>query len=346
MKLFQKPIALLTALSLSMTALLSGCSLFVPSTYPEEPLTTEAASAVPTTAPPVTTAATDPTKAKDAPTPLLWKVTGDKGNVMYLFGTIHLGDKRSETVLQQLSDKVDACDALAVECDVVAFEEDEKRLSKVVQSMLYTDGTKVSDHMRADLYPKAVDYLTKAGSYNDLYNYYNLSFWSSFLQQTEMENGNLDSEYAMDTLLLHRAKDRGQEILEVESVESQYEMDNNFPDDLHNMQIEAFFDELDDYNSNLSKLYEAWIKGDESQITAILDEEDGDDMTEEEQKLAEDYHKVMIIDRNNGMAEKADGYLKSGKSVFFAVGEAHMLGDEGIVRQLTDKGYKVEKLSP
>ena len=34
--------------------------------------------------------------------PMLWKVQGDKGNVMYLFGSIHAGDKRTDDVLESL----------------------------------------------------------------------------------------------------------------------------------------------------------------------------------------------------------------------------------------------------
>lgn len=343
MKLFHKTISAITAVSLSLTALLSGCSLFAPSTAPAEPTAATVSEATAAAA----TAATAPTQAKNTLSPLLWKVTGDNGNVLYLFGTIHLGDKRSETVMQQLAATVDACDALAVECDVLAFEQDQDRLTKVVQSMLYTDGTKTPDHLRADLYEKAKEYLTEENEYNDVYNYYNLSFWSSLLQQTETDNSDLHHDYAMDTLLLRRAKDNKQEILEVESVEFQYNMDNSFPDALYNMQIEAFFDERDTYISGLNRLYEAWLKGDEAEIIATMDsDEDSGDMTEEEIKLAEDYHKALITDRNIGMTEKAEAYLKSGKSVFFAVGEAHMVGDEGIVKQLTDKGYRVERLSP
>lgn len=343
MQLLKKTISVITALSLSAAALLSGCGVFAPFSVPTDP----AGTTVPASESP-TSAATEASEANNAPTPLLWKVTGDAGNVLYLFGTIHLGDERNETILRQLANRLDACDALAVECDVVAFEEDKERLTRVVQSMLYTDGTKASDHMRADLYDKAKEYLTAEDEYNELYNYYNLSFWSSLLQQTAIGKSDLDTDLAMDTLLLRRAKEQQQDILEAESVEFQYDMDNSFPDAWYNLQIEAFFEENDAFIPELNKLYEAWTTGDEATITAMLEGEDEDasEGTEEERKLAEDYHKKMYTDRNNGMTAKAESYLLSGKSVFFAVGEAHMIGDEGIVRQLTDKGYRVEKVSP
>ena len=41
-----------------------------------------------------------------------------------------------------------------------------------------------------------------------------------------------------------------------------------------------------------------------------------------------------------------ESYLKSGDTVFFAVGAAHMLGDGGLVKLLTDKGYEVTRMDP
>lgn len=49
-----------------------------------------------------------------------------------------------------------------------------------------------------------------------------------------------------------------------------------------------------------------------------------------------------MTDRNAGMVKKALDFLKNGKSVFYVVGEAHMLGDDGLVNKLTEAGYTVE----
>ena len=42
-----------------------------------------------------------------------------------------------------------------------------------------------------------------------------------------------------------------------------------------------------------------------------------------------------------GMLETAKEYLSSGKTVFFAVGLAHLLGDTGLVEALREAGYTV-----
>ena len=50
----------------------------------------------------------------------------------------------------------------------------------------------------------------------------------------------------------------------------------------------------------------------------------------------------MEIDRNDGMLEAAIEYLESGETVFYAVGLAHLLAEDGLVNTLRDAGYTVE----
>ena len=59
------------------------------------------------------------------------------------------------------------------------------------------------------------------------------------------------------------------------------------------------------------------------------------------EELYEEYHSAMETSRNADMLEVAKGYLDSGKTVFFAVGLAHLLGDGGLVQALRDAGYTV-----
>jgi hypothetical protein len=52
----------------------------------------------------------------------------------------------------------------------------------------------------------------------------------------------------------------------------------------------------------------------------------------------------LLDDRNVKMAEKIDGYLKEKGPTFVCVGAAHLVGEKGLVKLLTAKGYKVEQV--
>ena len=53
------------------------------------------------------------------------------------------------------------------------------------------------------------------------------------------------------------------------------------------------------------------------------------------------FNDQLLHQRNASMAEKAEEYLQSGQTCFYVVGVAHMLGTDGIVARLMQKGYTV-----
>jgi len=57
-----------------------------------------------------------------------------------------------------------------------------------------------------------------------------------------------------------------------------------------------------------------------------------------------DLYKDLIVDRNINMTEGIDTILHQNNSTFIAVGAAHLLGPQGIVPLLREKGYTVEVL--
>lgn len=275
--------------------------------------------------------------------PMLWKVQGDKGNVMYLFGSIHAGDKRTDDVLESLSGKLEECDTLAVEYDFVAYEKDEAAQLQDIQRMMYTDGTNVKQHMKPELYEKAVNYLKDADCYDELYNDYNLGFWLSLLQQIAVSKTAFEPSEAMDFKLINYAYEHKLAIAEVESAEFQKSKLNDLSDDLLNLQLQAFFKTKKYYTATLNEMYEAWLSGDAAKLAELTDDDDSW-LSDDQKKLLEEYQKTMYTGRNLGMAGKAEELLKSGKNVFFSVSTSHFLGDDGIIKLLESKGYQVEKI--
>ena len=75
--------------------------------------------------------------------------------------------------------------------------------------------------------------------------------------------------------------------------------------------------------------------------TEILDEP----LTPEEEAAAEEFGRTLVTDRNAVMIRAADEALRAGKNVFYIVGIAHMLGEDGIVEGLRQLGYTVTQVS-
>ena len=281
----------------------------------------------------------------DASGPLFWQVTDGGGHTLYLFGTMHAGDERSSDVLKALDKTLSSCDALAVEFDAEEYQHHISDMMTDMKKFVYTDGTKITDHISEELYNKMKDVLTEAKLYNSMYDMYRPCMWSQLLESAYLEKSSLSSDYAIDGLLTDRAKSLDKPVLDIESGSFQMALLSSFPDELNILMIESILDySYEEYADGLTELYETWLSGDAAKIEELSKETD-EDLTEEERELFDDYNFKMLDERNIGMADKAKEYLKSGDTVFFAVGAGHMVGDAGIVSLLEKDGYTVKRIS-
>ena len=296
-----------------------------------------------------------PAEPEEKASPLFYHVTGEDGQEMWLLGTIHIGDARTSYLPQEIYDAFDAADALAVEFNSEAFDEemenDEEFADEVSSYYFYDDGTTAKDHVEdEELYRYAEMYLKATGNYHMNAPYMKVSLWSNSIDNYFVRQSyGLSSTQGVDNQLIWRAQDQEKEILDVESGLFQTQMLTGFSEGLQEMLLaESVYADPYEYVLGTWELFEMWCAGDEATLIAYLndegDEETTDDaeLTEEEQGYIDEYNNAMGTDRNDDMHDVAVSYLESGKVVFYAVGLAHLLAEDGLVNTLRDAGYTVE----
>lgn len=285
-------------------------------------------------------------------TPLFYHVTGPDGQEMWLLGTIHVGDERTSYLPQEIYDAFDAADALAVEFNSEAFsdalDEDEDLSDQVSDCYFYDDGT-TQDHIEdQELYEYALKLMKASGNYHMNAPYLKAYLWSSSIDNFYLRQGySLRSSQGVDNQLIWRAEAQDKTILDVESGLFQIQMLTGFSDALQEeLLLESAATDPLEYVSGTQELFEMWCAGDEAALIEYLNTEaDASELTEEELALVEEYNNAMGTDRNDDMLDVAIGYLESGDVVFFAVGLAHLLAEDGLVNTLRDAGYTVELVS-
>lgn len=295
---------------------------------------------------------------ENKPTPVFYHVTGDDGQEMWLFGTIHVGDERTAYLPQAIRDAFEASDALALECDTEAFdkqvEEDEELSQQVSDLYFYSGGLNVIKHSMEDEAYEYTEKLLKAvGGYNMNMPYTKPYVWSSAIEQFYLRQGyQLHQDQGVEERLTAWAHELDKPIWEIESSLEQIRMLTSFSKDLQLWMLEDAASLIaEEYWTDTMELYALWCAGDEAALREELASEwNTEEMTEEEiakyTPLREEYIKAMDHDRNEGMLETAIEYLESGKVVFYAVGLAHLLDNtNGLVDTLRDAGYTVELVS-
>lgn len=280
-------------------------------------------------------------------TPLFYQVTGSNGQKMWLLGTIHVGDERTAFLPDVIMNAFKESSALAVEFDMNAFsaqtETDTQLQSQIANTYYYADGSTIDSHIDSALYEKAYPLFLASGSNSINAPYMKTALWHNLIDNFYLQQSySLIADKGVDQRLLDRAEAEGKTILSIESGLAQLQMLTGYSAQLQELLLaETVEMSLAEYSEDIRQLYELWCQGDEAALTDALIT-DTADLTEEEQLLYAEYNKSMMTDRNAIMLNAAKGYLESGDTVFYAVGLAHLLGEDGLVNTLRAAGYTVQ----
>ncbi len=286
---------------------------------------------------------------KDAPmTPPCWKVTDETtGNTIYMLGTIHVLPDNGKTLPDELMKIYDGCDSIAVEYDTTQIETDLVQMTLFQSMFVYTDGTKITDHISQETYERAKAYLKKKGLYVNAYDQYCAGYWVNLIETGSMLSLENLSAVGVDKLFIGKATEDQKEIIDIETLDDQAGVLISYEDAYADFSLDAMLDELDEKGDacvaeSLAALYNEWASGSDELLD--LEEEDLSGVPEDILKEAEKYQSVAIGDRNDHMVERAEEFIKEGKNVLFMVGTGHYSGENGVDDQLKAKGYKVERV--
>lgn len=282
----------------------------------------------------------------EATTPLFYKISKEDPDInIYLLGSIHAADKGIYPLNETIMSAYNQSDYLAVEVDTVALTSDLDAQIELAQKLLYNDGTTIKDHIGEDLYNKMVGILKEKGSYNSLYDNYKPTFFESLFENIIITDAEMDANAGIDMHFLNLAKKEEKNILEIETAEFQYDLLLSNPIELDKMMLEEYVNNYDESVTEMKEIYNAWKKGDITELEQTLLVSSTEGLSDEEIKMVENYNKSLITDRNYGMADALEKYFNEDKKVFCVVGLGHVIGDEGIISLMEKKGYNVEKLN-
>ncbi len=63
----------------------------------------------------------------------------------------------------------------------------------------------------------------------------------------------------------------------------------------------------------------------------------------EDRRLSPIYEKL-IDERNRNMVSKMEDFLRTKETYFVIIGAGHLVGNQGVIEKLREKGYAVEQL--
>lgn len=260
------------------------------------------------------------TKSPKLENSLLWEVSGNGlAKSSYLYGTIHMICAADYFVTEKTKKAFEVSDKLVLEVNL----SDVKELTDMQQLAL---GKEPLDKKLTPEQLSTLDGILRKSAGMNIQQVNSLSL-VSVMSLIFMKTYGCEDLKVYELEFIEKAKKRNIEVAGLETVKSQFEiLENAYTnEEMIDMLVEA----VKEGSNPLVGNYKA------EDIDAIY-------KNTTSEKLMNERNKKMMLDARNGNWVKQMPELMKKQSVFFAVGAAHLGGEEGVINLLRKAGYKVE----
>jgi uncharacterized protein len=267
-----------------------------------------------------------------------WKVTGPEGGAVYLLGTIHVGRADFYPMPAIIETSFKEADTLVTETDLTEPQGSSRLLKLLLQNGTYPRGDSVENHIGAETREHLARYVAKSKELASDYTHLKPWFLSVAIAVVEAKRAGLNTNDGMDRHFVDQATAMKKPIETLETSEFQLELMNSFSEELQDRMLLAALLDTEKKPELMGQLMRTWKSGDAERLH------------ETTTRYLRDYpvlkplFEKMFDQRNDTMTQKIEGFLKTPKTIFVAVGAGHLTGERGILAQLRAKNYEIEQL--
>ena len=266
---------------------------------------------------------------------LLWEVKS-KSNVMYLYGTIHVGKATFYPLPPEVEESLKLSKRVVVEADISNSE----GLSDIDTIIHYKAPDSLDKHVPAPLFARLQTQLVRLQIPLKAVKQMKPFLIAGFLSIAEFSKLGYDMNFGVDGYLIGKAKEGGKPILELESQAGQLKMLDGMSPMLQEAFLENAISSLESGNSSeqVTGMVNAWQAGD----MKLMQEVAG--AVNKGMRMADQLDEVMLYSRHEAMLKKLESYLEGSVPHFVAVGSLHLTGSRGLVELLKARGYELKQL--
>jgi len=260
---------------------------------------------------------------------LLWEISQAGQQPSWLFGTIHSEDPEVVNLPAPVREAMDAARSVVLE---ILMDAEAMQYSST--AMLMLDGRSLPDVIGQPLYEKVSTAIASRGIPELVLNH--MKPWAAAvtLSTPAPETGEM-----LDRVLYQDALEQGKAVYGLETLQEQLGLFDAMPEA---DQIALLNDTVDNF-PQLDALHAALLAAYKQRDLGELHAISTASMQAGDQRLAEDFQRRLIDERNRRMVERMQPYLRQGKA-FVAVGALHLPGKDGLLKLLERQGYTVRRL--
>ncbi len=256
---------------------------------------------------------------------LLWEITGNgSADTSYLFGTIHIRDKRVFDLGDSTYYAIAHTKALYGELNL----QDKTEMKQHASELLMPAGTSLQAMLSAEDYKLVKKYCKKhIGVYALLINKIKPIYLSAVVSEGLLKK---EEKKPLDLYLQDYAAKRGNAIGGIETFEEQLAVIDLLPlQEQADMLVEQI-KHIDEEKVLMEQMLQFYLNESLDSLEILVQED----------TLSQEFNEAILDARNLVMLARMETQMKR-EPTFFAVGAAHLAGEKGLVILLRKQGYTV-----
>jgi len=261
----------------------------------------------------------------------IWRLERD-GRTGWLVGSIHvltpdyypLPDSMDKAFLRSAT--------LMEEADITQMASPEV-IDLLTTKAIYTDGETLKTQLSPETYKMTMDRLAQFGLPMETFERMRPWMMTLTLVAAEMKRAGFDAELGVDRHFFDRSSRLGKQFRTLETLAEQLNLFASFSPALQEAMLRDTLKSLDTEISQMKTVADVWRAGDAEGLERLV----LGPMLKEPA-----LYDAMIVKRNRNWIPKIEDCLGAG-DCFIVVGAAHLLGPDGLIAALKQKGYTVRQ---
>ena len=281
--------------------------------------------------PALTSVGTQEVPAADNPK-ILWKVQSSQ-NTIYLAGSIHVLQRHHYPLHHVFDDAFNESSRVIFEVDLAGQSSPLAQMN-MLRKGLYLNGESLPNVLSPGSYATAKANMTELGMHIE--DFHRMKPWmaATAVMALELQKLGFESAYGVDRHFFEKAQAAGKDIQGLETVEFQLDLFDKLPLLIQEQFLLQTLEDLKTLDTQVSEMVKAWKHGNVQELETLL------------VGMGEypELNQVLVVNRNKDWLPYIEQALQEKKPVFIVVGALHLLGKDGLIAALKEKGYLVQQL--
>ena len=259
-----------------------------------------------------------------------WKVQGAKCSV-YLLGSVHVLKEEHYPLPAVFENAFSNASLVVFETDIGAMMKPETQMKLMSKAQLPEEQT-LKDVLTEKTYAELSRHLKDSGMPEVMFTKLRPGFAVMTLAMLELQKEGFDPESGMDLYFYKRTGKAGKTVRGLETLDFQLSLICDLSKDEGEAMMKSSLADLKDAKSKFAELITAWQTGDGASVEKLLNRAQKEDLA---------IMKKFLTDRNLSWVPQIEALAKGTNNAVVIVGAGHLVGKEGVVELLKQKGCKV-----